>query len=46
MASSALPSWGGSYFFKPRRIVVKVNVPVELALAKEPGMEGTLEVVE
>jgi plastocyanin len=28
---------GGSYFFDPNVIVVKVNVPVELSLTKEPG---------
>lgn len=29
---------GGSYFFKPKHIVVKANVPVELAVKVEPGM--------
>ncbi|RNC70336.1 MAG: quinol oxidase [Desulfuromonadales bacterium] len=29
---------GGSYFFKPSHIVVKVNVPVELKVRKEPGV--------
>lgn len=29
---------GGSYFFKPRHIVVKVNVPVELIVKKESGI--------
>src|ERR1039457_6040467 len=29
---------GGSYFFKPDHIVVKVNVPVELAVRLEPGI--------
>lgn len=29
---------GGSYFFKPERIIVKVNVPVELKFSKESGM--------
>jgi plastocyanin len=29
---------GGSYFFKPGHIVVKVNVPVELLASREPGM--------
>lgn len=29
---------GGSYFFDPNYIVVKVNVPVELAVKKEGGM--------
>ncbi len=28
---------GGSYFFKPNHIVVKVNVPVELKVTKEAG---------
>ena len=28
---------GGSYFFDPNRVVVKVNVPVELSITKEPG---------
>jgi len=28
---------GGDYFFKPDRIIVKVNVPVELSVRKEPG---------
>jgi plastocyanin domain-containing protein len=28
---------GGSYFFKPRHIVVKVNAPVELRVRKESG---------
>jgi plastocyanin domain-containing protein len=28
---------GGSYFFDPNVIVVKVNVPVELRVRKEPG---------
>jgi plastocyanin domain-containing protein len=28
----------GEYFFKPARIVVKVNVPVELSVRKEPGL--------
>lgn len=27
---------GGSYFFNPNYIVVKINVPVELELTKEP----------
>lgn len=27
----------GSYFFKPARVVVKLNVPVELSVRKEPG---------
>ncbi len=29
---------GGSYFFDPNTIVVKVNVPVELKIRKEPGV--------
>lgn len=29
---------GGSYFFKPKHIVVKVNIPVELKVSKEPGL--------
>ncbi len=29
---------GGSYFFDPNTIVVKVNVPVELSVKKEGGM--------
>ena len=29
---------GGGYFFKPSHIVVKVNVPVEFAVSKEPGI--------
>jgi plastocyanin domain-containing protein len=28
----------GSYFFDPNFIIVKVNVPVELKIRKEPGM--------
>jgi plastocyanin domain-containing protein len=28
----------GSYFFDPNVIIVKVNVPVELKIRKEPGM--------
>ncbi len=28
---------GGSYFFKPNHIIVKVNVPVELKVRKESG---------
>jgi hypothetical protein len=28
----------GSYFFKPNRIVVKVNVPVEIVASREAGM--------
>jgi len=29
---------GGSYFFNPDYIIVKVNVPVELTIKKEPGV--------
>ena len=29
---------GGGYFFNPNRIIVKVNVPVELKLRKESGV--------
>jgi plastocyanin len=29
---------GGSYFFKPNHIVVKVNIPVELKVTKESGL--------
>lgn len=29
---------GGSYFFKPKHIIVHVNVPVELSVKKEPGI--------
>jgi plastocyanin domain-containing protein len=29
---------GGGYFFAPNRIIVKVNVPVELKVRKEPGI--------
>jgi len=29
---------GGSYFFRPSHIVVKVNVPVELKVSKERGL--------
>jgi plastocyanin domain-containing protein len=28
----------GSYFFDPNTIIVKVNVPVELKIRREPGM--------
>jgi len=28
---------GGSYFFKPAHVVVKVNVPVEISVRKEAG---------
>jgi uncharacterized cupredoxin-like copper-binding protein len=28
----------GSYFFKPRHIVVKARMPVELSVMKEPGI--------
>jgi plastocyanin len=27
----------GSYFFKPNDVIVKVNVPVEISIKKEPG---------
>jgi plastocyanin domain-containing protein len=29
---------GGSYFFKPNHIVVKVNVPLELSVSRESGV--------
>jgi len=29
---------GGSYFFKPRHIVVKANVPTELSVKRESGI--------
>ncbi|MDN0081723.1 quinol oxidase [Crenobacter sp. SG2305] len=29
---------GGNYFFKPNRIIARVNVPVELSVRVEPGM--------
>lgn len=29
---------GGSYFFKPSHIVVKMNVPVELSASRESGV--------
>ena len=29
---------GGSYFFDPNHIVVKVNVPIELSVRKESGV--------
>jgi plastocyanin len=28
---------GGSYYFRPNDIIVKVNVPVEISIKKEPG---------
>ena len=28
---------GGSYFFKPNHIVVKINIPVELTVSEEGG---------
>ena len=28
---------GGGYFFKPKHLIIKVNVPVELKVRKEPG---------
>jgi plastocyanin domain-containing protein len=29
---------GGNYFFKPKYIIVKVNVPVEIIIKKESGV--------
>jgi plastocyanin domain-containing protein len=29
---------GGSYFFKPSRVIVRVNVPVELAVSVDSGV--------
>lgn len=29
---------GGNYFFNPDHIIVKVNIPVELIIKKEPGI--------
>ncbi len=29
---------GGSYFFKPKHVIVKANLPVELRVAKEKGL--------
>ena len=29
---------GGSYFFDPNYVIVKVNVPTEITFKKEPGM--------
>lgn len=29
---------GGNYFFRPRRLVVKANLPVELSLSREAGI--------
>ncbi len=29
---------GGSYFFKPNHVVVKLNVPVELSVSRESGI--------
>ncbi len=29
---------GGEYFFKPNRVVVKANVPVELSASRESGI--------
>ncbi len=29
---------GGSYFFRPNYIILKVNVPVELKISKEAGL--------
>ena len=28
---------GGSYFFRPKHVIVRVNVPVELTVCKESG---------
>ncbi len=37
---------GGSYFFKPERIIVKVNVPVELTVRLEKGLIPHTLVIE
>ncbi len=29
---------GGNYFFKPRHLVLKANLPVELSLSREAGI--------
>ncbi len=29
---------GGSYYFKPNDVIVKVNLPVEITIKKEPGI--------
>jgi len=29
---------GGSYYFSPNHIIVRVNIPVELKVRKEPGI--------
>lgn len=29
---------GGSYYFKPNHVIVKINVPVELAVSVEKGV--------
>jgi plastocyanin len=29
---------GGEYFFNPKHVIVKVNIPVELKMSKDPGM--------
>ena len=29
---------GGSYFFKPRHIIVRANIPVELTVSREAGI--------
>lgn len=29
---------GGSYFFRPNHVIVRVNVPVELTVSAEPGL--------
>ena len=37
---------GGSYFFKPERVIVKVNVPVELTVRIEKGLVPHTLVIE
>jgi plastocyanin len=37
---------GGDYFFKPDHVIVKINTPVELTLAKEHGMVPHTFVIE
>ena len=37
---------GGEYFFKPSRIVVKVNVPVEFSVSREAGIVPHSLVIE
>ena len=29
---------GGEYFFNPKHVIVKVNIPVELKMSKDPGL--------